>query len=127
MKGRGRHDQVLWSAVRLDVETADESRAAGPAESPSARVYESLPVGGGPEADPYESNRNRLRSNKLGLELRLAVFEKHLQNLAQILAQFFHRRSLTVCTSQSWHVAHKKPRVGTPLNDSRECPHPFLA
>ncbi len=78
MKGRGHHDQVLWSAARLDVETADEIRAAGPAESPFARVYESLPLGGEPEADPYESNRKCLCPNKLGLELRLAVLEEHL-------------------------------------------------
>lgn len=86
MKGRGHHDQVLWSAAHLDVETADESRAAGPAESPSAREYESLPLGGEPEADPYESKRKRLRPNKLSLELRLAVLEEHLKDLAQILA-----------------------------------------
>lgn len=61
-----------------------------------------------------------LRAYELRLDLRLAIFEKHRENLAKIRVQLVKRFSLGVGTGKSGDEADEEPRFRRPFDNSGE-------
>ena len=64
---------------------------------------------------PHSSHKHTLRSNKLGIQFRLTVFEKHFDNLSQVRIQFIERGCLGMSTAETRDIAHVEICVRVPL------------
>lgn len=61
--------------------------------------------------------RDRLRSDKLRLQLGLSFLGKHGQDFLEIAAQLVQGFGLTVGARETWHVPDVQTRIGTNLDD----------
>ena len=59
-----------------------------------------------------------LSADELGLDLRLAVFEKHCQNLAQVRIQLVERPRLRVCAGEARDKADEESGFRRAFDDS---------
>jgi hypothetical protein len=57
------------------------------------------------------SDGDRVSTNELGLQPRLPILEKELEDLAKVLAEFIQRLSLGVRPGKSRDVAHVETRI----------------
>ena len=69
------------------------------------------------------SYRDALRPYKLGLQLRLAILQKHLDNLPEIALKLVERFALRVSARKTRNEANIQAGLGTTLNDGSECSH----
>lgn len=69
------------------------------------------------------SHTNRLGTNELRLQRRLAVFEQHLDHLSKIFPKLLLARSLAVRARKSRDITNEKPCIRIAFNDGSECPH----
>ena len=56
-------------------------------------------------------HKNGLGSNELGIELRLAIFEQHLNYFLKIRVQFIERRRLGMGSWETGHVSDVQSRA----------------
>jgi hypothetical protein len=66
---------------------------------------------------------NRLGSDELGFQGRLAILEQHLDDFGQIPIQFFDRFALGMRTGKAGNISNVEARVGAPLDDGRVGSH----
>ena len=66
---------------------------------------------------------HELRSNELGLDLRLSIFEEHGQDFAKICVQLVKRFGLSVGTGKAWDEADEETGFRGPLDDRGVCLH----
>src|SRR5437016_454451 len=57
------------------------------------------------------SNPDGLRADKLAFEFRLAIFEQHGDDLAEVGLQLVERLSLRVCAGKPGHITDEQTRV----------------
>src|SRR3954452_6719318 len=55
-----------------------------------------------------------LRTDELALQLRLAIFEQHRDDLFQILSQLVDTRALRMGARPAWDIAHEQPCIRVP-------------
>lgn len=66
---------------------------------------------------------NRLDTNELGLKLRIAVFEKHLNDFAKVTLEFVEIRALAVGSRPTGHMTNVDAGVRIAFYDNVEHAH----
>ena len=64
------------------------------------------------------SNRYKLCSNVFRLQLRVAVFQKHFDHLAEISVKLVERFALRVSTGKPWNKSNQQTSLRTFFDDS---------
>ena len=72
---------------------------------------------------PHLAQRDRLSSDKPGVQPGLAIFETHLNRFLKIPVEFVQTLSLTMRPGKARNVANNEARAGAPFYDRRECSH----
>ncbi len=62
------------------------------------------------------SDGDVLDSDKLGLEHGLAIFQKHCNNIVQVMVDFIQRFPLGMCTRETGNKTNEQTCLWTPLN-----------
>src|SRR5438105_2645456 len=74
---------------------------------------------------PTSRDLEGLRTDELGLQLGLAVFQQHGDDLFQILAELFDAGPLRMRSRPAWDVADVESRLRVLLDHGGEVPHVF--
>ncbi len=61
-------------------------------------------------------NSNVLNPDKLGLQYGLTIFQKHCNNIVQIVVDFIQRLPLGMCTGETGNKANEQACLWAPLN-----------
>jgi hypothetical protein len=71
----------------------------------------------------HSGNLDRLNTDELGLELRLAIFQEHLDDLLKVPPQLVQGLALAVRAGPAWDVADVQAGVGIPFDHDAESTH----